>query len=150
MSSSSSSHAIDASAALADLSEIWIGFIGCGKISSAVAEGYATAPEPHRPRRIIVSQRSVEKSKELKQKFPQLVEVAESTEDIIGAADVIFIGLLPTVARQLLPTLTFRPKTIIVSMMAVMDIDEVVSLVRVKRSQVLTYVFTPRVSICTN
>ena len=63
--------------------------------------------------------------------------MADTIDDIVGAADIVFIGLLPTVARQLLPTATFRPRTIVISMMAVMDIEELVSLVRLRRSQVV-------------
>ncbi len=113
---------------MSDLTNLTIGFLGCGKISSAVCRGYATAEGLHRPLRLIVSQRNEEKSQALKNDFPNLVTISTSSDELVNDSDVIFIGLLPTVARELLPTLNFKNK-LVVSMMAAVDFSEVVQLI---------------------
>eukprot|EP01032_Pedospumella_encystans_P020218 gene20218-22972_t len=102
---------------MTDLSNSVLGFLGCGKISSAVCRGYAGASGASRPKKILVSLRSEEKSKALQAAFPELVFVYASSEDIVKEADVIFIGLLPGVAREVLPTLPFDESKLVISMM---------------------------------
>jgi pyrroline-5-carboxylate reductase len=127
-----------------------IGFVGCGKISVAVARGYAGADPAQRPQQvndyetlylifcqfqsrnsqIIVSPRNEKKSAHLKEEFPDLITIAESNEEVVRLANVIFIGLLPGVAREVLPGLPFTSDHSIFSMMAAVDYDEVVQLCR--------------------
>jgi hypothetical protein len=77
------------------------------------------------PSKILVSRRSEEKSKKLQEEFSHLVEVVEDPSDIVARSDIIFIGktniyvitvvvyikypsgLLPAVARSLLPSIDF-------------------------------------------
>jgi pyrroline-5-carboxylate reductase len=96
-----------------------IGFLGCGKISSAICHGYAEGPV--KPRKIYVSRRSEEKSAALQAKFPDLVEVIDDNHRLVELSDIIFIGLLPNVAQDLLPALPFKNHHLIISMMAAVD-----------------------------
>jgi pyrroline-5-carboxylate reductase len=93
-----------------DLSALTIGFLGCGKISSAVARGYASFSTP--PRRILVSPRSQSKAEALRADFPGLIEIAEN-EAIAAESDVLFIGLLPGTANEILPTLSFKDNQLV-------------------------------------
>lgn len=102
-----------------------IGFIGCGKIGAAVATGYATVGKGHK---IIVTRRSQEKSAALAAKFPDCVTVTDDYSDIVTACDVVFLGLLPGVARELLPTLDFSKVKMVVSMMAAINYEETLRL----------------------
>lgn len=108
-----------------------LGFIGCGKISSAVVRGYASNPGT-KPTKILVSRRTAEKSEALRAAFPEIVEVHDDNKDIVERADVVFIGLLPAVARAELPTLPFKSSQLIVSMMAAVDFAEVKSLIQLE------------------
>lgn len=128
---------------MADLSNVCLGFIGCGKISSAVCRGYAGASGSQRPKKILVSLRNEEKSRALKAAFPDLVHIVESNEDIVAEADVIFLGLLPGVARELLPTLPFNDSKLVVSMMAAVDFQETVLLTRMSVDRVVRTVPLP-------
>lgn len=128
---------------MADLSNSTIGFLGCGKISSAVCRGFAGASGVNRPKKILVSQRSEEKSKALQAAFPELVFVYSSSEDIVKEADIIFIGLLPGVAREVLPTLPFDDSKLVISMMAAVDYEETVQLVRVSAARLVRTVPLP-------
>jgi pyrroline-5-carboxylate reductase len=127
---------------MADLSQLSLGFLGCGKISSAVCRGYASATGINKPLRLLVSLRSEEKSKALKEEFPDLVTICSSSEELVSLSDVIFIGLLPKVAREVLPTLSFENK-LVVSMMAAVDFSEVVSLTRPTENRVVRTVPLP-------
>jgi pyrroline-5-carboxylate reductase len=104
-----------------------LGFVGCGKISSAVIRGYASLPAGTRPSRIYVSKRSTDKSQALAVQFPDLITVCEN-EEVVAQSDIVFIGLLPNVARSELPRLPFQAKHKVISMMAAVDFAEVVSL----------------------
>lgn len=90
-----------------------------------MATGFATAGKNHK---IIVSHRSIEKSTILKEKFPDIVTVLEDNAAIVEQSDVIFLGLLPGVAREVLPSINFKGKTVI-SMMAAVDYKETLELV---------------------
>ena len=121
------------------------GFVGCGKISSAVARGYCLGLGTTlvRPKRVIVSPRNEEKSQRLLEEYPDIVTIAASNEEVVSLSDVVFIGLLPQVAREVLPQLPFRANQLIISMMAAVDIEEVLTLVRMPRSRVVRTVPLP-------
>lgn len=111
-----------------DLSNYTVGFVGCGKISSALARGYASMPDDTRPKKILVSRRNLEKSTALKQQHPLIVEVIENNSDLVTKADIIFLGILPGVARAELPKLPFRDDQLIISMMAAVDMKDLLVL----------------------
>jgi aspartate-semialdehyde dehydrogenase len=108
---------------LADLSNLRMGFLGCGKISSAVVRGYCACDQP--PLKIYVSKRSEDRSKVLAEQYPSIVEISDSNDYIVKNSNVVFIGLLPNVAREILPQLNFDGKNVI-TMMAAVNYDEVV------------------------
>lgn len=109
-----------------DLSNTKLGFVGTGKIGSAVARGFARCSPP--PAKIYVSPRSKEKAEALRAEFPEIVVIAETNEDVVSNADVVFYGLLPGVAREVLPTMPFRSDQLIISMMAAIDYSETLTL----------------------
>ncbi|KAJ0398555.1 hypothetical protein P43SY_003384 [Pythium insidiosum] len=89
------------------------------------------------PKHVFVSQRTKAKADALVAKFPGRVSIGASNQEIIDKSDVIFIGLLPNVAKEELPKLTFAPTKRIISMMATIPYDELVSLVRLPRENVI-------------
>lgn len=128
---------------MADLSNTCIGFLGCGKISSAVCRGYASAPGLGRPKKILVSKRSEDKSAALKAQFPDLVTVLDSNADLVAQSDIVFIGLLPGIAREILPTLPFDDSKLLISMMAAVDYEESKVLTRVSAHRLVRTVPLP-------
>ena len=110
-----------------DISGLSLGFLGCGyavvnyamptnllllcnhsKISSAVARGYAIGTGTTRPAKIYVSPRTLEKAKSLHEAFPDLVVICESNEAVVENSNVVFIGLLPNIAAEILCKMPFR------------------------------------------
>lgn len=125
------------------LPQLRIGFLGCGKISSAVCRGFAGAPPALRPAHITVSQRSAAKSSALAAEFPDLITVANSNAEVVAAADVVFVGLLPDVAREVLPQMPFTTDHLVISMMAAVDYEETVRLTKLPTERVVKTVPLP-------
>jgi len=129
-----------------DLSTQCVGFVGTGKISSCLVRGFAGAGAPSRPRRILVSPRNEDKARALASEFPGLVEIARDNAQVVSESDVVFIGLLPAVARSELPTLPFggaEGGKLVVSMMAAVDIEEMKSLTGVPADRIVRTVPLP-------
>lgn len=122
-----------------------LGFLGCGKISSALCRGFASHPDTtQRPAKILVSERSREKSAALAKEYPDLVEVCADNAYIVEKADIVFIGLLPNVAKDLLPTLPFRDSQLVISMMAAVNYTTTTSyLEKISTSRVVRTVPLP-------
>ena len=57
-----------------------------------------------------------------------IIYATSTNEELVSSVDVVFIGLLPGPARDILPHMPFRKDQIIISMMAAVDIGELVRL----------------------
>ncbi|PTV97536.1 coenzyme F420-dependent NADP oxidoreductase-like protein [Rhodobacter aestuarii] len=99
-----------------------IGVIGTGSIASAVVR--ALAPEGHE---ITVSERGRAYSAALAAEFANVTVAANA--QVVEAADLILIGLLPEHAEAALGTLTFREGQQVISLMADVPLDQVATLV---------------------
>lgn len=125
-----------------DMTETVIGFLGCGKISSAMCHGFANAETQFRPMKIMISHRNLEKSQALKTKYPDLIEIADNT-DIVVNSNVIFIGLLPPQALSELPNLPFTLDKLVISMMAAVSHDQVLAWTKLPIANVVRTVPLP-------
>ena len=124
MSSSSSS----TTPPLVELEEHTVGFVGVGKITSCVVRGLCSTTGTI-PKRIYISPRNKEKATALRSEFPDVVEIASSNEEVVSKSDIVFIGLLPQDAKEILPNLDFTDKEVI-SMMATIDIADLLTLTK--------------------
>jgi len=96
----------------------------------SVYRGFAGAPGRCRPKKILVSQRSADKSAALKAEHPGLIDITTSNKELVDRSDIIFIGLLPVVAREILPQLVFNESKTLFSMMAAIDYEEIAGLLK--------------------
>ncbi|CAI5738325.1 unnamed protein product [Peronospora destructor] len=124
-----------------------LGLLGTGKIGSAVFTGFCSA-NGWQPKHAYVSARTKAKAEALVTKFPDRVSISASNQEIVDKSDVIFIGLLPTVAREELPKLSFIGKKV-VSMMATIPYDELLQLVKLPTESVVRSVPLPVAAKCT-
>ena len=92
-----------------------IGFIGTGAIASAMVK--ALAGQGHE---LFVSQRSEAVSAALCETYPEVQRACN--EEIANSADVVFLCLMASVARAVLPTLDFKPGQALVSVMVDVDL----------------------------
>jgi len=129
----------------AELSTKVVGILGCGKIGSCIGRGYASLASglKEKPSRILVSPRSADKAALLASEFPDLVTIASSNEEVVSGSDIIYIGLLPPVARETLPKMPFREGQLVISTMAAVDIQEVLSLTSMPAHRVVRTVPLP-------
>jgi pyrroline-5-carboxylate reductase len=123
-----------------------VGFVGTGKISSCLVRGYCSAGDGGRPAKVLVSPRNADKAAALQKDYPDLVEIGTDNEDVVRRSDVVFVGLLPKVAREVLPKLPFggdNSGKLVISMMAAIMIEELCGLVDVPNTQIIRTVPLP-------
>lgn len=118
-----------------------LGLLGTGKIGSAIMTGFCSE-NGWRPKHAFVSARTMAKAETLVAKFPDRVSIGASNQEIVDKSDVIFIGLLPNVAREVLPKISFVGKKVI-SMMATIPYDELLQLVKLPSESVVRSVPLP-------
>ncbi|MGT2907955.1 pyrroline-5-carboxylate reductase [Streptococcus dentiloxodontae] len=96
-----------------------IGFIGVGKMASAIISGLNTTSHD-----IIISGSSLARSREIAELLE--VEAAESHQALIDEADLVILGIKPQLFDRLLPELTFTKP--IMSMAAGVTLDRLAAL----------------------
>ena len=76
-----------------------LGFIGTGKITSAVITGICNSSISYN--KIIISERNKSTSSILKKKFKKIT-VSKDNQEIINSCDWIFLSVTPTVGLSLI------------------------------------------------
>ena len=94
-----------------------VGFIGTGEIAEALIKGILG--QGHK---IFISNRSHSRSKRLSQEYSEVI--ACENDVVCSSSDIIFICLMASVARDIIPKLNFRKEHQIVSVMAHINHDE--------------------------
>ena len=102
-----------------------LGFIGIGKIASAVIEGICTSNLQHAILRL--SPRNADNSRHLAGKYTNVIRM-ESNQEVLDQSDIIFIALRPSQAEEVLRSLIFRNNHIIVSLIPLLKHSEIVRL----------------------
>jgi pyrroline-5-carboxylate reductase len=91
-----------------------IGFIGIGKIASAVIEGLSTSKAAGLE--ILLSPRNETLSTHLASKYAGRVRRASDNQEVLDHSDIVLIALRPAVAVDVLQTLSFQPRHTVVSL----------------------------------
>ena len=97
-----------------------VGFIGTGEIAEALIEGITG--QGHK---IYVSNRSNLRSKRLSKEYTDVI--ACENDEVCSSSDIIFSCLMASVARAILPKINFRGDHQIISVMAHINRDELIS-----------------------
>lgn len=100
-----------------------IGFIGTGMIAMAMVKGIAKDGHV-----IFVTERSLANSAWLTVTYSNVT--AADSQTVLDQSDVIIISLVDTVARQVLPNLTFRPEQQVFSVVVGIDFEGMTQFVR--------------------
>jgi len=99
-----------------------IGFIGVGKISSALVEGLCTSVA--RDIHIFLSPRSEINARQLATRYSQ-VQRLETNQQVIDRSQIVFIAVRPAIANEVLAELSFRADQTIVSLIPLMKKEEI-------------------------
>lgn len=94
-----------------------VGFIGTGEIASHMVIGLGESET-----RILVSPRNADIAAKLSETYAH-VSIA-SLEEIVEQSDVVFLCLMAGVAREILPTLTFKPNQTVISAMVDVPLED--------------------------
>ncbi|MBS1660533.1 MAG: NAD(P)-binding domain-containing protein [Bacteroidetes bacterium] len=104
-----------------------IGFIGIGKIASAVIEGLCTSEA--QDLQLFLSPRNEKLSTQLAEKYTSIKRLS-SNQDVLDSSDIVVIALRPTVAADILKTLKFRPDHTIVSLIPLLKYADLSAVVQ--------------------
>ena len=95
-----------------------LGFIGTGKITSAVVTGICKSKIKYT--KIILSERN------------KKIYIAKNNQDIVNDCNWIFLAVTPTVANQIIHKLKFKKSQVIVSFISTMNLQNIKKAVKVK------------------
>jgi len=106
-----------------------LGFIGTGKITSAVIIGVCTSKISYK--KILVSPRNKDIARKLKKKFRK-VSIAKNNQEIVNSCNWVFLAVTPTVGEKIIKHLKFRSSQTIVSFISTMTLSQLKKAIKVK------------------
>ena len=120
-----------------------LGFIGTGKIASAVITGICSSKISFN--KILVSPRNKSIAKSLEKKFKKVI-IAKNNQEIIDKCDWVFLSVTPTVAQKILKELKFKSIQIIISFISTITLEKLKKLIKVK-SKIVRAIPLPPISL---
>jgi len=106
-----------------------IGFIGTGKIASAVINGICKSKIIHK--KIIISPRNKEISKKLKKQF-NTIKIAKNNQEILNSCDWVFLAVTPTVGKKIIKDLKFKSNQTVISFISTINLKQLKKAIKVK------------------
>jgi len=105
-----------------------IGFIGTGKITSAVIIGIIKSKIIYK--KIIISPRNEEIAKKLKKQF-RIIKIAKNNQEILDFCDWIFLSVTPAVGKKIIKDLRFRSNQTIISFISTITLSQLKKAIKV-------------------
>jgi len=106
-----------------------IGFIGTGKITTAVITGIFKSKLSNK--KIIISPRNKKIARGLKKKF-NTINIAKNNQKIVDQCNWIFLSVTPAVGKKIIKNLNFRPNQTIISFISTITLDQLKKAIKVK------------------
>jgi len=106
-----------------------LGFIGTGKITSAVITGICSSNISYK--KIIISHRNKSISSTLKKKFKKIT-ISKDNQEIINSCDWIFLSVTPMVGEKIIKNLKFRSNQTIISFISTITLAQLKKAIKVK------------------
>jgi pyrroline-5-carboxylate reductase len=103
-----------------------LGFVGTGKIASAMVSGLMTAPSFRGS--IVLSPRNAASASQLKAEFPTLT-VAASNQEVLDNSETVVLTVRPQSAIDIISELSFRPDHRVISAIAALSHQRLCELV---------------------
>ncbi len=106
-----------------------LGFIGTGKITSAVVSGICKSKISFK--KIILSPRNKSVAKKLKKQFKK-VSIAKNNQEIVSSSNWIFLAVTPVVGKKIIKNLKFKSSQTIISFISTMTLPQLKKATKVK------------------
>jgi len=120
-----------------------IGFIGTGKIASAVITGISKSNINYK--KIIISPRNKEIAKKLKKKF-KIIKIAKDNQQILNLCDWIFLSITPRVGKKIIKGLKFKSNQMIISFISTITLSQLKKAIKVK-AKIIRAIPLPPISL---
>ena len=120
-----------------------LGFIGTGKITSAVITGICSSSISYN--KIIISERNKSTSSTLKKKFKKIT-ISKDNQEIINSSDWIFLSVTPTVGEKIIKNLKFRSNQTIISFISTITLAQLKKAIKVK-AKIIRAIPLPPISL---
>ena len=106
-----------------------LGFIGTGRITSAVVTGICSSNISYK--NIIISHRNRSISSSLKNRFKKIT-ISKNNQEIINSCDWIFLSVTPTVGNKIIKDLKFKSSQTIISFISTITLAQLKKAIKVK------------------
>ena len=120
-----------------------LGFIGTGKIASAVITGICSSKISYK--KIIISQRNKSISNILKKNFKKIT-ISKDNQVIVNSCDWIFLSVTPTVGEKIIKNLKFRSNQTIISFISTITLAKLKKAIKVK-AKIIRAIPLPPISL---
>jgi len=120
-----------------------LGFIGTGKITSAVLTGICSSNISYK--KIIISRRNKSIAQKLKKKFKKIT-ISSDNQEIINSCDWIFLSVTPTVGEKIIKNLKFRSNQTIISFISTISLAQLKKAIKVK-AKIIRAIPLPPISL---
>ena len=106
-----------------------LGFIGTGKIASAVINGVCSSKIPFN--RIYISPRNKLIAQQLKKKFKK-ISIAKNNQEIVNKCEWVFLSITPNVGNRIIKNLQFKSSQTIISFISTIKLNQLKKAIKVK------------------
>jgi len=120
-----------------------IGFIGTGKIASAVITGIFKSNIVYK--KITISSRNKETAKKLKKKYNQ-IKIAKNNQEILNSSDWIFLSITPIVGNKIIKDLNFKSNQTIISFISSITLSQLKKMIKVN-AKIIRAIPLPPISL---
>ena len=120
-----------------------IGFIGTGKITSAVVTGISTSSIKYK--KILISSRNKKISRNLKKNFKK-ISIEANNQKIINECNWVFLSVTPIVGKKIIKKLKFKTNQTIISFISTINLLELKKMIKVK-SNIVRAIPLPPISL---
>jgi len=120
-----------------------LGFVGTGKIASAVITGICSSKIV--VTKIFISPRNKSTAKTLKRKFKKVI-IAKNNQEIVDNCNWVFLSITPTVGKRIIKELKFKSNQTIISFISTITLNQLKKKIKVK-AKIIRAIPLPPISL---
>jgi len=120
-----------------------LGFVGTGKIASAVITGICSSKIV--VTKIFISPRNKSTAKTLKRKFKKVI-IAKNNQEIVDNCNWVFLSITPTVGERIIKELKFKSNQTIISFISTITLNQLKKKIKVK-AKIIRAIPLPPISL---